>query len=279
MSELVDWRFVVGWEGNWSKGYVPNVKDNQGRIRSGTTIISGLDLGHHDERYIRGLGLSPALTEKLLPFVGKTGSTAVMAAENRFEQSLELLNRLNRVTPANVGGMRPTGVIGNSSGPLRAASPREVPTQFIASGTDLALELTEDERKELTKAVRGSYYRNIASHYDRETRGAHFATLPSELQTALLSLHWHSGSIWSLHHLARDIFACAARHDWRGALDGLRGGEFYSAPTYFKFRARRRSEAELIRRGAKIPADFVGPKERRYMERIYTIGSVRARTA
>ena len=70
MIGLVDWQFVVGFEGDWSTGYVPNIRDDKGRIRSGTTIISGLDLGHHDEAYIRSLRVSSALTEKLLPFVG-----------------------------------------------------------------------------------------------------------------------------------------------------------------------------------------------------------------
>ena len=63
MVDLIDWRFVVGFEGDWSTGYVPNVRDDKGRIRSGTTIVSGLDLGHHDAAYIRGLRLSQTLTE------------------------------------------------------------------------------------------------------------------------------------------------------------------------------------------------------------------------
>jgi len=283
MANLIDWQFVVGFEGDWATGYVPNVRDNTGRIRSGTTIVSGLDLGHHDAAYVRSLGLSPALTEKLLPYVGKTGPSAVMAAQSSFESSLSALNRLNQQSGAGAststfGSMPPTGVIGNSSGPIRVAGAKEKPTQFVAANTVLSLELTHAERQELTQAVRASYYRSLSTHFDRESK-ANFALLANEIQTALVSLHWHTGAIWSRHHLARDVFEAAARGDWPGAVDSLRGGEVYSAPKYFYFRQRRRAEAELIRKGAQVPAGFVGPKEQSHAERVVRLGSLKARTA
>lgn len=284
MIGLIDWHFVVGFEGDWSTGYVPNIRDDKGRIRSGTSIVSGLDLGQHDEAYIRGLGVSPGLTEKLLPFVGARGPSAVMAAQARFERNLETLNRLNaqagaRVSPLTSGTMPPTGVIGDAFGPLHAVRAGQRPTHFVAAGTPLGLELTPAERHELTQAVRSSYYRDLAKHFDRERTDKPFALLPREIQTALMSLHWHSGSIWSRHHAARDVFDSAIRNDWAGAVDALRGGEIYSAARYFPFRKRRRDEAELIRKGAHLSPDLVGPKERRHLERVLRIGAYKARTA
>ena len=57
----IDWSFIRGKEGDWSVGYVPNIENERGVIKSGTTVLFGFDLGQHDLAEIRQMHLSPNL--------------------------------------------------------------------------------------------------------------------------------------------------------------------------------------------------------------------------
>lgn len=289
MTAGVNWSFVVGEEGDWRIGYVPN-RAWKGRIVSGTTIVSGLDLGQQTPESLRKLRVSETLLKKLLPFAGAKGPDAVMAAQRQFEQALDGLLALNRGQtgsgPRTVGAMGPKGILGHAKGPRThpdgsyvLPKPGGKPTQFVAANTVLGLELTETEREELTTAARRVYYEALASRYDACGPKVKFAALATDLQTSLVSLSWHTGNIWEKTHNAIDVFSAAVRSDWAGVVDGLRGGPIYCLPKYADFRLRRKSEARLVVRGAGLDPNATGPKERAWMLHVVEQGLLRARTA
>ena len=70
----VDWGFISSKEGGSKlEGYVPDPDGS----KSGVTIATGFDLGARNEKDLAGL--SPALINKLAPFVGLKGQNAVLA--------------------------------------------------------------------------------------------------------------------------------------------------------------------------------------------------------
>lgn len=76
----VDWDFIEQLEGNALKGYVPtNSKNNTIYGQSGVTIGAGFDLGQHSLEDLNKMGLSPELTAKLTPYLGKKKNDAVEA--------------------------------------------------------------------------------------------------------------------------------------------------------------------------------------------------------
>jgi hypothetical protein len=44
--------------------------------KSGATIARGFDIGQHSEAQLKGMGFTPALLKKLMPYAGKTGKEA-----------------------------------------------------------------------------------------------------------------------------------------------------------------------------------------------------------
>ncbi len=278
MFDKIDWGFITAEEGDWSVGYVPNVKNpKSGRINSGTTIVSGFDLGQQTKNSLLALNLSPALTNKLLPYIGIRGAEAVMAAQRQFESSLKTLNALN----GSVGGpedmMKPLGIMGGRTGPLAnrdgsLRTPKEgrSPTHFIAGDTILGLQLDQSERNELIPAIRRLYYDKLAEAYNLAAPLIRFQSLQVGVQTALVSLSWHTGGIWRQDHNAYDVFTAAVRQNWRDVADALRAGPIFYLPKYSKFRARRRAEAALVIQGTNLEPYQMGPKERKmfdYLER------------
>ena len=70
----VDWGFISSKEGGSKlEGYVPDPDGS----KSGVTIATGFDLGARNQKDLEGL--SPALVNKLKPFVGLKGKNAVLA--------------------------------------------------------------------------------------------------------------------------------------------------------------------------------------------------------
>lgn len=270
MYDKVDWEFIVAEEGDWSIGYVPNVKNSKnGKINSGATIVNGFDLGQQTEKSLRALNLSTNLTNKLLPYVGARGPDAVMAAQRQFESAIDALNALNGLSGGPGAGMKPMGIVGGRTGPLtnsdgsfRPPKNGKSPTHFTAGDTVLGLQLDQAERDELIPAIQRSYYDKLAKAYDLASPPSKFGSLPTFVQTALLSLSWHTGQIWGRDHNAHDVFSAAVKQSWSDVADALRGGRIFYLPKYFKFRARRRSEAALIIQGAKLDPYTMGPKER-----------------
>ena len=55
----IDWEFIRGKEGDWSVGYVPNVENRRGLVKSGTTVLFGFDLGQHDLPELKSLPSKP----------------------------------------------------------------------------------------------------------------------------------------------------------------------------------------------------------------------------
>lgn len=286
MAEQVDWSFIVGEEGDWGVGYVPNWRNAKGRVTSGTTIISGFDLGQQNAKSIAALNLSTGLAAKLLAYAGRKGESAVMGDQRLFERSLDSLLALNHQAPGQgpttVGRLAPTGILGGAKGPrldaqgsVRRPTSGQKPTHYIAADTPLQLELDNGERLELTNAVRASYLNALARAYDLCAPKTRFRSLNTGIQTGLLSLSWHRGTIWDETNYAYLVFAAASRSDWLDTVDSLLGGRIFWLPELKDFRKRRRAEAKRIAIGAGIDPAYLGPKQIRLLE----LSAQRARTA
>lgn len=248
----IDWGFIRGQEGDWPIGYVPNVKNTRGVIRSGTTVLFGYDLGQHDLRELKSLRLSQELEAKLVPYLKQKGADAAMAPQRMLEQSLDSLISLNNAqTGASigaVGGMQRIGVIDH---PKAVAPPGRQPHQFIApTATVLRLELTVAEIKELTTAIQKDYYERLQRHFDAHRSGRKFAAQPVGVQTALLSLAWQTGNIWGHNHRAYSVFKAAMKENWDEVVELLRHGPLVEHANKSDL-TRRRDEARLIEAAMK----------------------------
>jgi hypothetical protein len=267
LSKKVDWQFILDNEGNWQTGYVPNSPGKGGALFSGVTILFGFDLGQQNAATINHLPISKELKEKLLPYVGKKGASAVMALQNRLERSLNVLATLNSSPGSRVGITPPLGVIGNKSKPIRDAGKNEKPTQFIAQrDSSFGLELTPEEVNQLSPAVKALYYKRLASAFNSASKGRHFSTLPTQAQTGLISLHWHCGNIWATKagNPRRQIFDAAINDDWADVVDTLKAEPFPRLAD----RRRRLAEARLFAKAFNIDFNNVGPKEKAYLEKL-----------
>lgn len=243
----IDWNFIRGKEGDWSVGYVPNVKNRQGVVKSGTTILFGFDLGQHDLPEIKELHLSSGLEARLAPYLGAKGTDAVMAPQRRLEGALDSLIAINNAqTGARtgpVGSMRAVGVVNRPGVPAKQG---QTPRQFVAPQTTvLRLELTPAERQELTQAIQKHFYERLRAHYDAHRQGRSFSELPVGIQTALLSLSWQLGNIWSIKHPAYPLFKEALQEHWSSVVSSLRHGTLAEHASRANA-ARRRAEGELI---------------------------------
>jgi GH24 family phage-related lysozyme (muramidase) len=277
----VDWHFIHKEEGYWLTGYVPNSPNQNGRIASGVTVIFGFDIGQHSEKQILALPISETLKEKLLPYCGKTGANAVQALEQSYVDSINW--KLHRNFPKAVDNLARHNMIAavdaHFAGPLqlRVTPPRgvretgrssfrdpkqgEKVTQFVASekAWQPGLTLTQSEADELGAAVQSQYYANLERNFNKSAKGGkHFSTLPSNVQTALMSLAWQLGpSFWAGKGARKEVFDAATRGDWDDAVDTLKAKPFPRLAD----RRRRRAEAELIATAMGIDFNFVGPKE------------------
>lgn len=239
----IDWNFIRGKEGDWSVGYVPNIKDRRGVIKSGATILFGFDLGQHDLPELKELHLSAGLQSKLAPYLGAKGADAVMAPQRRLEGALDSLIAINNAQTgartSSVGSMRTIGVVNRPNAPVK---PGQTPRQFVAPETTvLRLELSPAERLELTNAIQRHFYERLRTHYDAHRQGRSFAELPVGIQTALLSLSWQMGNIWSIKHPAHSLFKEALQEDWTAVVTALRQGPL----------VKHVSRADAARRGAE----------------------------
>jgi hypothetical protein len=243
----IDWNFIRGKEGDWSVGYVPNIKNRRGVIKSGTTVLFGFDLGQHDLPELKELHLNSGLESKLAPYLGAKGADAVMAPQRRLEGALDSLIAINNaqtgIRIAPVGTMRTTGVVNQPNVP---AKPGQTPRQFVAPQTTvLRLELSIAERQELTRAIQKHFYERLRTHYDAHRKGRSFSQLPVRIQTALLSLSWQTGNIWSGRHPAYSLFKEALQEHWAPVVTALRGGPLVTHASSADA-ARRRAEGRLI---------------------------------
>lgn len=243
----IDWNFIRGKEGDWSIGYVPNIRNRQGVVKSGTTILFGFDLGQHDLPELKQLHLSSRLELKLAPYLGVKGTDAVMAPQRRFEGALDTLIAINNAqTGARtgpVGSMQTVGVVNRPGAPAKHG---QTPRQFVAPETTvLRLELTPPERQELTQAIQKHFYERLRTHYDAHRQGRSFSELPVGVQTALLSLSWQLGNIWSIKHPAYPLFQEALQEQWASVATALKQGTLAKHASCADA-ARRRAEGQLI---------------------------------
>ncbi|MBR0850332.1 hypothetical protein JQ543_21490 [Bradyrhizobium diazoefficiens] len=267
----VDWKKINKQEGVWTVGYVPNIKNSHGRIASGVTIANGFDIGTHTAAEINRLNISESLKQKLYPFSGKHGADAVLALNAERQRALESARAREALKYDQPWGSidrapRPTpvGVIGNAYGPIREARKGEKPTQFIAPDDQFhGLRLSHAEAVQLQVAVKESYEKNLVTHFDKAQPKVPFAKLPSDVQTALMSLHYNTGGIWAPKHKGYGVFLAATKGDWADAVDSMRSIQCNSKEE----RARRVEEAKWIDGATpEVRKPDVGPKEQRLMD-------------
>jgi GH24 family phage-related lysozyme (muramidase) len=92
----LDHGFLAEVEGARRSVYVP--ADPSGRVlgRSGPTVGVGVDLGGKDAAFLQRLGLSPVLTGRLAPYLGRRGAAAAAYVEqNPLTLSKAELDALN----------------------------------------------------------------------------------------------------------------------------------------------------------------------------------------
>jgi hypothetical protein len=178
-----------------------------------------------------------------------------MAPQRKLEDALDTLIGINNAQTGaqtgSVGAMHRVGVINSPDAP---AKPSQTPRQFIApESTVLRLELSASQRAELTQAIQKHFYQLLQTHYDAYRNGRKFSDLPVGEQTALLSLSWQQGSIWSPKNPAYAVFKEALKENWHAVTDQLRDGPL-ARNSRRSDAARRRAEAELIDAATKAPA-------------------------
>lgn len=269
-STKIKWDKIDGQEGIWHIGYVPNIANKHGKIGSGVTIVNGFDLGQQTPADIKRLDIDRSLKEKLYPFCQKQGASAVMALNQNRQQALTRALALQAMGNDNPWGRldlvqkgHAVGVIGRKTGPTREVRAGEKPTQFIAPEDGIhGLRLSHHEAVQLMAAVRKSYETRLVSHFDNVKPKLPFAQLDPEIQTALMSLAYNTGSIWSPGHKAHGVFVAATKADWADFLDSLRSVECNSAPE----RKRRLEEASWIEKITAGSPKTMGPKEQRLMD-------------
>jgi hypothetical protein len=66
----VDRKFLRQWEGQSKIAYIPHHKDGRLMGNSGVTVGTGVDLGAQNGKSSKDAGVSPALIEKLSPYLG-----------------------------------------------------------------------------------------------------------------------------------------------------------------------------------------------------------------
>lgn len=73
----IDWNFIKSLEGFETKGYVPREeRGSRNKVKSGVTIASGFDLGHHDIYYLRKIKMPLYLIKLLAPYLELQGEVA-----------------------------------------------------------------------------------------------------------------------------------------------------------------------------------------------------------
>jgi len=134
--------------------------------------------------------------------------------------------------------------------------------------------LTLHEAQTLQAAVQRKALDDLSQHYNAHSK-VKFNKLPSSVQTALLSLKWQTGNIWSAKNQSHDVFMAATKQDWDDVVDSFSVMNTESKADH----DRRITEAALIRAEYKISASKVGPKYKAFIGRTIEKGAIRSRTA
>lgn len=93
----IDNDFLVQVEGFETDGYVPQ-QDGQAMGKSGVTIASGLDLGQHDQKSLRSMGIPEGTISKLTPYLGVKQQNAIdLLATRPLELEEEEALEINRL--------------------------------------------------------------------------------------------------------------------------------------------------------------------------------------
>ena len=136
--------------------------------------------------------MSQAIKDKLYPYIGTTGPIAVVAPE--VKDLIRGLDQLNRSIGA-AGGPLPRPVDATRLQITEVHGRKDKLLRWEAPAGQ-GLELTQPEVTELDLAVRDKMLSEIVSRFDRDAKRAGtgpFASLPAEIQTAIVSFCWQQG--------------------------------------------------------------------------------------
>lgn len=246
---------MLGQEGgSWQVGYVPNVTNRHGVIKSGVTILFGFDLGQQNKKDIELFPIDTSIKEKLYPFIGLTGRDAVVALQRsrarekprgstgELPRAQGVVNRKGAVT--QWVALNPSEIVHRG----KTVAVKKVTPELEKAG----LVLTDHEAKALAPHAKGLYLTRLAKAFNnaaRKKRRPHFGVLRSGVQTALMSLSWHRGNIWNMKHHApeRRVFDAGVEGRWEDVVMILR-----EAFNDTQFAKRRRDEGNLVARAMGI---------------------------
>ena len=218
-SASINWHFIARAEGDVREPYVPVQKKNPKAslkgaqvqdlknykviLNSGPTIATGVDLGQQNLRRVLSKITSSETRASIQAKIG-----ALSGSEN---QGAAAIPAMDRAAAANVRrfqatqpdlmsafGISSTDVIESHSELGRVY---DYSRQAWLKGQRLRLglfartisSLTENESRELDRAVKSIYTDDLVHAFDHvgKSRGAKFANLPPDAQTALMSIYYN----------------------------------------------------------------------------------------
>lgn len=275
-TQGINWGFVTQQEGGeWLVGYVPNLSGS-----SGVTILNGFDLGRQKTEVIEKLPIDKKIIDKLLPFVGLRGPEAATALGEASRYAISVLDALNR-HQSTAGIVKPTlqppqPRHGDRKHPAAVTQWTAVDEKYLVphgkTGVKInpsapasarkGLILEPEEATALAPHAENIYLKEIVKAYTNANAKTPFRCLPSDVQTAVVSLTWHRGYIWNhpKSTAERQVFDAAVHEDWEDVVDTFKGIGFFGS----KFRPRRYAEGDRAGRGKGIDAQKVGPKQKAY---------------
>lgn len=228
---------------------------------SGVSAATGIDLGQQNlSRLLSRVGdpqIKASLKEKLQPFMGVSKENAVRAMRDAETRAIRNLQQNAPDLMSGYGirygdsvesaGPQPQKVLNKVTNELTA--PVLAPGRINRS----AMTLTDAEAEALTRAVRQVLTDDLTGAFNARSKEhkLQFALLPWQAQTAMMSLHYHTGSrpgTTRKKHVA--FWKAATRGDLNTAIKCFEEEIVKSAPTtYIK---RRKKELELLKQAAEL---------------------------
>lgn len=213
-SDEIDFAFISKAEGGrLSKFYIPSAN-------SGVTIATGVDLGHHDEAWLKGLGLTSAQYQELqalfAPFFGHRDPTT------------------NKFIPLNGNQARTA---------LAKAGKGGNPPELSDTQAKLLVALDEAVWKMTEKDLKQHYDTDVATFLKANypnpisaPKKMKWDDLPAQAKTVLFSVkHQYGDRLYNMKFWQHTV-----KHDWKAALRELWNFED-------DFYPRRFAEGDLLR--------------------------------
>jgi GH24 family phage-related lysozyme (muramidase) len=285
-STSIDWDFIRRKEGDVHEPYLPVEQRTKGKLsadekystdsyraigNSGVTVGSGIDLGQQNLTALLIKISNPILRDSIAAKLGR-----FFGRSKRRDAAVTAMDKAETVAIGQLQSLQPElmSVLGIAAGEVvmaRAqvgrvfdhASGRETPHVVIRLGLfgRAVFGLSQPEIDALEQAIKQMYAEALASAFDRVAdKNLLFGLLPTDAQTAMMSLHYHTGSMpGGKRHVS--FWRAMGRGDLDKAVEIFESEIVNkSDPKYVR---RRRDELVLLRKAAKTWAEQRGREPRR----------------